>query len=80
MSDREDRLPKSWFLVEWDVSEGPSTYTVVNWSNLIGHPARSKLCTGKTVFVRRGKDVKPATIVIMSGELKYFFDYSCSIF
>lgn len=74
MSDREDRmhgLSKSWFLVEWDNSDGPNTYAVVNWSSLVGQPARSKLCTGKTVIVRRGKDMKQAVIVIMSDDKRF---------
>lgn len=69
---------KMWILVEWEAPAGePNTYSVIDSSDLMLHSqsenTRETIHTGKTIFVRRGKRVQQATVVIISDN-KQFID------
>lgn len=69
---------KMWLLVEWEAPAGePNSYSVIDSSELVLHTqagsTRETIHTGKTIFVRRGKKVQQATVVIISDD-KSFID------
>lgn len=69
---------KMWLLVEWETPAGePNSYSVIDSSELILHSqtgnTRETIHTGKTIFVRRGKKIQQATVVIISDD-KQFID------
>ncbi|KXJ75781.1 hypothetical protein RP20_CCG011072 [Aedes albopictus] len=71
-------VPKMWLLVAWETPAGePNTYSVIDSSELILHSqsgsTRETIHTGKTIFVRRGKKIQQATVVIISDD-KQFID------
>lgn len=74
----QQQLPTMWLLVEWEMPAGePSTYSAIDSSELVLHSpgtnTRETIHTGKTIFVKRGKKVQQATVVIISDD-KQFID------
>ncbi|XP_055641716.1 uncharacterized protein LOC129778678 [Toxorhynchites rutilus septentrionalis] len=78
---QQQHLPppqKTWLLVEWEMPPGePNTYTAIDSSELVLHSTeggvKETISTGKTIFVKRGKRVQQATVVIISED-KHFID------
>lgn len=70
-------VPKMWLLVEWEMPPNePNTYSVIDTSELVFHGengSRETIHTGKTIYVRRGKKIQQATVVIISDD-KLFID------
>lgn len=62
---------KLWMLVEMDSYGGKNNYTVVDSDEVIGHPSKDNMHTGKTVKIRKGKVTVPATVVIISDDREF---------
>lgn len=60
-------------LVEWEMPAGePNAYSVINASELVlcsQSTGRETIHTGKTIYVKRGKKLLQATVVMISGEI-----------
>ncbi|XP_055593856.1 myotubularin-related protein DDB_G0290005-like [Uranotaenia lowii] len=71
-------VKKMWLLIEWEAIPGePISYSVIDSSDLIldsnGTNTRETIHTGKVIYVRRGKKLQQATVVIISDD-KQFID------
>ncbi|XP_055544024.1 uncharacterized protein LOC129729464 [Wyeomyia smithii] len=79
--DAQQPLPKVTqqsnllLLVEWDMPPGePNAYSVINASELVLHSqstTRETIHTGKTIYVKRGKKLLQATVVIISDDKQF---------
>ncbi|XP_058056869.1 uncharacterized protein LOC131208233 [Anopheles bellator] len=67
------RTPQQWVLIEWTMPAGePNAYSVIPVSEIVQMTGASvELTTGKSVLVKRGRHMLPATIVMISDEKRF---------